>query len=71
MSLNIDPIQDDYQRWLAELLQLAKTHDVEWLIAPASHTHRAAFDKGLSPEEELAALKDLSEWRGCGCGGGG
>ncbi|MET0658819.1 MAG: hypothetical protein ABW110_11755 [Steroidobacteraceae bacterium] len=71
MTLNVDPVQDAYEHWLAELQRLAKAQDVEWLIAPASHTHRAGFEKGSTPEEELAALKDLAEWRGCGCGGGG
>ncbi|MET0988074.1 MAG: hypothetical protein ABW034_21970 [Steroidobacteraceae bacterium] len=71
MTLNADPAPAAYERWLMELQQLAKMQDMEWLIAPRSDTHRAAFDKGLSPGEELAALKDMSEWRGCGCGGGG
>ncbi|HKQ82938.1 MAG TPA: hypothetical protein VJS42_12165 [Steroidobacteraceae bacterium] len=70
MSSSIDPARGGYDRWLAALLRLARAQDVEWLIAPGSDTHRAAFDQGMSPEEELAALKDMSEWRGCGCGGG-
>lgn len=60
-----------YESWLCELVRLAKELELDWLVAPTTNTHRAAFDDGLSPDEELAALKDMSEWRGCGCGGGG
>jgi len=59
-----------YASWLAELARLAKERELEWLVSVGSDIHRAAFDKGLSPDEELAARADMSEWRGCGCGGG-
>jgi hypothetical protein len=70
MSSDIDPASQSYERWLAELMRLARGEGLEWLIAPTSSAHRAAFETGLSPQEELQALRDLSEWRGCGCGGG-
>ena len=59
-----------YESWLRELVRAAKERELEWLISVESGIHRAAFDKGLSPEEELSTLADMSEWRGCGCGGG-
>lgn len=59
-----------YARWLAELERLAREQELGWLIGCGADAHRAAFEKGLSPAEELAQLKDMAEWRGCGCGGG-
>jgi hypothetical protein len=59
-----------FDAWLARLRDLAQADGVEWLIAREPDTHRESFAKGLTPDEELAALKDMSEWRGCGCGGG-
>jgi hypothetical protein len=58
-----------YESWLAELVRIAKKQELEWLVSAESPSHRAAFDEGLSPDEELNALKDMFEWRGCGCGG--
>jgi hypothetical protein len=58
-----------YELWLAELVQVAKQQELQWLVSPGTATHRLAFDNGLTPHEELTALKDMSEWRGCGCGG--
>ena len=58
-----------YASWLAELACVAKERELEWLVSVGSDIHRAAFDKGLSPDEELTALADMCEWRGCGCGG--
>jgi hypothetical protein len=59
-----------YEQWLSRLLLLAKEQDLEWLVSGETAGHRDAFDRGLSPEEELSALKDMAQWRGCGCGGG-
>jgi len=59
-----------YESWLNELLCAARERELEWLVSVDSGIHRAAFDKGLSPDEELAARADMAEWRGCGCGGG-
>ena len=60
-----------YESWLAELAYIAKERELEWLVSVGPDIHRAAFDRGMSPDEELTALGDMSEWRGCGCGGGG
>ena len=59
-----------FEAWFEALQHLAREQDVEWLIAREDDTHRSSFERGLSPDEELTALKDMSEWRGCGCGGG-
>jgi hypothetical protein len=59
----------DYDAWFAELAVLAKERGLEWMVQKGAETHRDAFLKGASPEEELRTLADMSEWRGCGCGG--
>jgi len=56
--------------WHEELLQLAKKSGSCWLVSAEVGAHLAAYQKGLSPEEELAELDELAQWRGCGCGGG-
>ena len=61
----------DYDTWFAELRRLAEQRDIAWMIQTDAATHRDAFAKGLSPDEEMTALTDMAEWRGCGCGGGG
>ena len=58
-----------YETWLHELKLLAEERELAWLISSAPENHRKGYDKGFSPEEELNALADLAEWRGCGCGG--
>jgi hypothetical protein len=63
--------ESTYEQWLMELQQLAEEQNLSWLISARAEGHRQGYDKGLTPEGELAALADLSEWRGCGCGGGG
>jgi hypothetical protein len=65
----IDVPERSYESWVAELASRARDLDLAWLVSEGPSAHRAAFDAGLSPEEELIALKDMSEWRGCGCGG--
>ncbi len=60
----------DYASWYRQLRRLAAQRELDFLIATREGAHRDAFDKGLSPAEELAVLEDLAEWRGCGCGGG-
>jgi len=62
--LSYDP---GLQNWRA----LPKNGSSSGLVSVGSDIYRAAFDNGLSPDEELTALGDMSEWRGCGCGGGG
>jgi hypothetical protein len=63
------PVDNDFHAWLEEFTRLAIEQDLEWLVASDPSLRRAAFEAGLSPDEELAALRDISEWRGCGCGG--
>lgn len=65
-----DSSANHYRAWMAELIRLSRQQDQEWLVSADSPYHRAAFDQGLSPYEELTALADMAEWRGCGCGGG-
>lgn len=59
----------DFLSWHAELRQVAKNSDASWLVSIDAAVHLAAYQKGLSPEEELAELDELAQWRGCGCGG--
>jgi hypothetical protein len=56
--------------WHKELQQLALNCGTAWLVSAEPEAHLAAYEKGLSPAEELAELDDLAQWRGCGCGGG-
>lgn len=60
-----------YADWLARFQTLAREADMAWVLAADGDAHRPAWQQGLSPDEELQALRDLAEWRGCGCGGGG
>ena len=60
----------DFLRWHQELRQLAQTADSAWLVSSEAKSHCGAYQQGLSPEEELAELDELAQWRGCGCGGG-
>ena len=60
----------DFLLWHKELQQLAQKNDASWLVSAELNTHFTAFEKGLSPAEELAELDELAQWRGCGCGGG-
>jgi len=59
-----------FEAWLAELRQLAAERDLTWIVSATPENHRKGYDKGFTPEDELDALTDLAEWRGCGCGGG-
>jgi len=56
--------------WHKELQQLALNRGSSWLVSTEPEAHFAAYQKGLSPKEELAELDELAQWRGCGCGGG-
>lgn len=38
--------------WFAQLTELAKARGLSWLIGDAA-SHRASFDEGLSPQQEL------------------
>ena len=59
-----------YENWIIELKRIAAKRDILWLVSEDTEAHRDAYDKGLSPGDELDVLEDISEWRGCGCGGG-
>ena len=60
-----------YETWFAEFARIAQQRELAWLVSTEPDAHRTAFNEGLSPDDELAALERMSEWRGCGCGGGG
>ena len=59
----------DFLRWYKVLQQIAQKSESQWLVSADLNTHFVAYQKGLSPEEELAELDELAQWRGCGCGG--
>ena len=63
-------VRESFEVWLARLRVLAAERELTWAVGGSGEVHRSAYEAGLSPEEELASLADLSEWRGCGCGGG-
>lgn len=58
-----------FEQWLAALRRAAEMRGVEWVVDPTGASHRAAFEAGQTPEDELQVLADMAEWRGCGCGG--
>ncbi|MEO8298692.1 MAG: hypothetical protein ABI574_12895 [Burkholderiales bacterium] len=60
----------DFETWYAQLRECAEERDLAWTVCSDPAAHRPGFDAGLSPDEELMALADMAEWRGCGCGGG-
>ncbi|MDY0012511.1 MAG: hypothetical protein RBS40_06425 [Rhodocyclaceae bacterium] len=60
-----------HEAWLAKLAELAAERDLSWAVCTAPGGHREAYEQGLSPEEVLAPLADMAQWRGCACGGGG
>lgn len=62
--------EHDFDKWYDELGRLAGERGLSWLVSPQKDGHRAAFEQGLSPDDELNALFDIGQWRGCGCGGG-
>jgi hypothetical protein len=68
--LRLMPTAETYEQWLERLRELAAERELSWMISDSGESHRSAFEAGRSAEEEFASLADLSEWRGCGCGGG-
>jgi hypothetical protein len=64
------PQAGNFETWIEELRALAAEHDLGWAIATHSATLRLAYDEGHSAAEEFMAIKDMAEWRGCGCAGG-
>jgi hypothetical protein len=63
------PFDRSYKSWTMQLQKLAAERDLEWIVSTKPNAHRTAYESGLSPEEELTALSDMGQWRGCGCGG--
>lgn len=59
-----------FEQWARELRALATVRECEWLAAGTGESHREAWAAGISPADHLEALERMSEWRGCGCGGG-
>ena len=59
----------NYDSWFAELASLAHDRGLEWIVQRDAQILRDSYARGVSPDEELAALADMAEWRGCGCGG--
>ena len=68
---SLDGSEHAFERWFAEFARLARERELEWVVKAGPAPRRQAFDLGLSPDDELTALAEISEWRGCGCGGGG
>ena len=62
-------LSDNFILWYEELQKLAAKSDSHWLVSTNSKSHVESYQKDLSPEEELAELDELAQWRGCGCGG--
>lgn len=63
-------IAEGFDQWMAQLRELAEERELQWLVSEPTIQLREAYDGGASPEDELAALAEMAEWRGCGCGGG-
>ena len=59
-----------FDEWFARLRRLAAERDLVWLVSTQTELHREAYAQGRAPEDELNALADMAQWRGCGCGGG-
>ena len=60
--------QQVFLPWYEALQDLAVKNDMRWLVSDNSNEHLISFEKGLTPEEELAELENIVQWRGCGCG---
>jgi len=68
--MTVSEYSQDFLRWYDALKLLAQNSDASWLVSSDPKAHFAAYQNSLSPEEELAELDELAQWRGCGCGGG-
>jgi len=65
------PADPRFAAWLAELHCLATAEEIAWVIDRSGASHREAFDAGHTPQQEMVGLRDMAQWRGCGCGAGG
>lgn len=63
-----DPV---FVAWLDELYRLATAEEIGWVVDRSGTAHREAFDAGHTPLQEMVGLRDMAQWRGCGCGAGG
>jgi len=63
-----DPL---FAAWMAELHRLAAAEEIGWVVDRSGVSHREAYDAGSTPLQEMVGLRDLAQWRGCGCGAGG
>lgn len=65
------PTDPEFAAWLGELHRQAVAEDIAWAVDRGGAIHREAFDAGHTPQQEMVALRDMAQWRGCGCGAGG
>lgn len=56
--------------WHAALRRQAEERGIGWAISSDENEYRDAFASGVAPDDYLAEIEPLTEWRGCGCGGG-
>lgn len=60
-----------FEVWLAKLRALAEAQNAGWLFSGNVSDLRDYFEAGKAPDEVLEGYDGMTEWRGCGCGGGG
>ncbi len=60
----------EFEHWWVRLRAEAARREASWLIGGERDFYRPSFEAGRSPEEEVEALQQVAEWRGCGCSGG-
>lgn len=65
------PTDPRFAAWLDELHRLADAEEIAWVVDRSGATHRQAYDTGSTPQQEMVTLRDMAQWRGCGCGAGG
>ncbi len=65
------PSDTPFAAWLAQLYRLAGAEEIAWVVDGSGRAHREAFDAGHTPAQEMVSLRDMAQWRGCGCGAGG
>ncbi|WP_340266725.1 hypothetical protein [Sphingobium mellinum] len=64
------PSPDALASWHAVLGRLAEERGIGWAVSSSAEDYRDAFASGITPGDHLAEIEPLTEWRGCGCGGG-
>ena len=58
------------EEWHGALRRHAEEGGIGWAISGAPDDYRDAFASGVAPDDYLAEIEPLTQWRGCGCGGG-